>query len=278
MSKLSLSRAWEETTHVLAHEGRLLLPVALALFVLPGLLLNVSLPDVKADQLPEAGLWIAVAFIAFLVSLIGQLAVIRLSIEPHVSVGEAIVHGAKRLLPYVLSVLLWIVPLFLIGAALYGFLGPVVDPSGSGELAGGAGAAIGASLALIAITLIGTFLGIRLILSSAVASAENLGPTAIIRRSWALSRGNWWRLFVFLLLFVVAALCLILAVDSVATVVVRLFAADAGPRSLGGLIVSIVSQLVSAMLSVVFFVMLARLYAQRAEGEMVQPSVPSSGT
>ena len=49
MSKLSLSRAWEETMAVLAHEGRLVLPVALALFVLPGLILNASMP--AAEQI-----------------------------------------------------------------------------------------------------------------------------------------------------------------------------------------------------------------------------------
>ena len=37
MSKLSLSRAWEETTSVLARDGRLFVAVALALFVLPAL-------------------------------------------------------------------------------------------------------------------------------------------------------------------------------------------------------------------------------------------------
>ncbi len=52
---------------------------------------------------------------------------------------------------------------------------------------------------------------------------------------------------------------------------------DAGPRSLGGLLISIVSQLVSALLSVILFVMLARIYAQRVAGG-AQPSVPSSGT
>lgn len=261
---------------MVAVEGRLLLPVALALFVLPGLLLNVTIPVTKMDELPAAGAWIAVGLVAFLVSLVGQLAVIRLSIGPHVSVGEAITHALRRLPAYLIAVLVWVVPLLLVGTALYTFLGPAVDPSGTREVAGGSGAAIGASLALILLTIVGIFLAVRLMLSSAVASAENIGPIAIVRRSWELSRGSWWRLFIFLVLFGIGALCLLLAVDSIAAVLVRLVTDDAGPRSLGGLVISIVSQLVSATLSVVFFVMLARLYVQRAD--VGQASVPSSGT
>jgi hypothetical protein len=136
---------------------------------------------------------------------------------------------------------------------------------------------VAASLALIVLTIIGIFLAVRLMLSSAVASGENIGPIAILQRSWQLSSGNWWRLFVFLLLFGIGALCLIWAVDSVAGLLVRLIAEDAGPRSLGGLLIAIVSQLLSAALSVVFFVMLARIYVQRAAGGAAQPSVPSSG-
>ena len=165
--------------------------------------------------------------------------------------------------------------MLIVGSALYTFLGPAVDPAGTAQLP--TGAAVGASVALILLTALGAFLAVRLMLSSAVASAEDSGPIAIVRRSWALSSGNWWRLFLFLLLFVVAALCLILAVDTVTGLLVRAFVEDAGPRSLGGLVISIVSQLVSAALSVIFFVMLARIYAQRAGSDAAQPSVPNSG-
>lgn len=252
---------------VLARDGRLFLAVALALFVLPGLILNASMPEAEPTQLPPAGPWMAIGLVALLVSLVGQLATIRLAMEPHVSVGEAIVHGLKRLLPYIAATLIWLVPILLVGSGLYGFLAMNEShPS------------VAASVALIVLCVILAFVAVRLILSSAVASAEHAGPLAIIRRSWELSRGNWWRLFVFLLLFGIGALCLIYAVDSVAGLIVRMVAEDAGPRSLGGLIISIISQLVSALLSVVLFVMLARLYVQRTGGGAAYASVPSSGT
>lgn len=267
MPKLSLSRAWEETTRVLARDGRLLLAVALALFVLPGLVLDVSMPDAVAGALPPAGAWMAIALIALLVSLVGQLAVIRLSMEPHLSVGEAIAHGVRRLLSYVAAALLWILPILIIGSLLYDLAGVTsAHPS------------VAAALGLLVLTAIGVFLGVRLMISSAVASAEDIGPLAIIARSWRLSAGNWWRLFIFLVLFGIGALCLLLAIETVAGLLLRMIVEDSGPRSVGGLLVAIVSQLASALLSVVFFVMLARIYAQLAGRADAQPSVPSSGT
>ena len=223
MPKLSLSRAWEETTRVLAQDGRLFLAVALALFVLPGLILGVTVPETVTGELPPAGPWIAVAVVAVLISLVGQLAVIRLSMEPHMAVGEAIMHGLRRVLAYVAAALLWLIPILILGSGLYGVLAlNESHPS------------VAAAIALLVLTAVGIFLAVRLMLSSPVASAEEIGPLSILRRSWRLSRGNWWRLLVFLLLFAIGALCLLWAIDSVAAIFVHMVAEDAGPRSLGG--------------------------------------------
>lgn len=266
MSKLSLSRAWEETTSVLARDGRLFVAVALALFVLPGLVLNVSMPEAQPGEFPPAGPWIAVAVIAALISLVGQLAVIRLAMEPHVAVGEAISHALKRILPYIVAVLIWLVPILIVGSALYKLL-EVNQDQGS----------LGVAIALLALSFAGMFLAVRLMLSSAVASAEDAGPFAILRRSWELSKGNWWRLFCFLVLFGIGAIVLLWAIESVVGLLVRMAFDVSGPLTIGNLLIAIVSQLVSAVLSVIFFVLLARIYVQRSGGGTVQASVPSSG-
>lgn len=251
---------------MLARDGRLFVAVALALFVLPGLVLDVSMPDVVAGQIPPAGPWIGIGLVALLIWLVGQLAVIRLAMEPHVAVGEAIVHGLKRVVPYVLSALVWLIPILIVGSALSGFLEINRNhPS------------VAAALVLILLTIVAIFLAVRLMLSSTVASAEGVGPLRILHRSWDLTSGNWWRLFAFVLLFWTGALCLLWAVESVAGVVVRLVVEDSGPRSLGGLLVSIVSQLISALLSVACFVMLARIYVQLSRTAEPQASAPSSG-
>lgn len=251
---------------MLARDGRLFLAVALALFVLPGLVLDVSMPAMVPGQLPPAGPWIAIAAVALVIWLIGQLAVIRLAMEPHVAVGEAILRGLKRVVPYILSGFLWLIPILIVGSALSALLQVNQEhPS------------VAAAVALIVLTAGAIFLAVRLMLSSPVATAEHVWPLRILHRSWDLTRGNWWRLFAFVVLFWIGALCLVWAVDMAAGVLVRFIVEDAGPRSLGGLLVSIVSQLVSALLSVVCFVMLARIYVQLSGGGGAQASVPSSG-
>lgn len=268
MVGLSLSRAWDETKAVLGRDGRLFVAVALALFVLPGVILDITVPDAPAGQFPPAGPWMIIAVVAILISLIGQLAVIRLAMGPHLTVGQAIAHGGRRVLAYIAAVLLWSVPILLVASILFA----IVDGGGT-QAARGIGA-----LALLLLGIFGIFIAVRLILASAVAGAEPISPSAILRRSWALTGGNWWRLFLFLVMFAIGALVLVVAVQSVTTLIARMLLGGTGPMTVGGLLVAIASQLVSAIVSVGFFVMVARIYAQLAGASDAQPSVPSSGT
>lgn len=266
MAKLSISNAWDETKAILASDGKLIAAVALALFVLPGIVLDVIMPAAPAGEMPPAGPWLVVAIAALLCSMVGQLAVIRLALGPHVSVGEAIAHGARRLLPFLGAGLLWVIPLMIAGAALWIPLSAnPQNPSG------------GAALALLALAILGIFLAVRLLLMAAVASAERGGPVHILERAWHASAGNWWRLFGFLLLYAIGATVLIWAIGSVFGLVVRTLVGEISPGSVGGLIVAIVSQLVAAAVSVGFFVMCARIYSQAAR-DKAEVSVPSSGT
>jgi|GraSoiStandDraft_46_1057282.scaffolds.fasta_scaffold96560_2 hypothetical protein len=264
VAKLSISQAWDETKAVLTRDGKLIGAVALALFVLPGIVLDLVMPPAPAGQFPAPGPWMAVAAVAILISLTCQLAIIRLGMGPHLTVGDAIAHGARRLLPFVAAVLAWGAPLILVIAFLYASMAENSEkPSPA------------AALALIAIALVGIYLAVRFILMSAVASAENIGPLRILRRSWELSAGNWWRLFGFLLLFAAGALVLVWAVGAVTGLLSQLAFGSIAKMTPGGLIVIIVSQLVSALLYLTYFVMLARLYLQRSAG--AHAGVPSSG-
>lgn len=266
MTKLSISQAWDETRSILARDGKLIGAVALALFVLPGIVLNVAVPKLPAGQMREPGGWMLIALVVLLITLVGQLAVARLSLGPHIAVGEAITRGARRLPSYVGGFLIWSVPLLAVGSVLYSMSNPQ-SPNPS----------VPAAVGLLAVTALGVFISVRLIFLSAVAAAEGGGPIAILQRSWALSRGNWWRLFGFLLMLLIAALAAIWAVGAVVGVVAKLAFGDLDPLSIGGLIVVIVGQLLSAAISVVLVVMIARLYSQRTGSGAAQASVPSSG-
>jgi hypothetical protein len=121
------------------------------------------------------------------------------------------------------------------------------------------------------------FVGVRLIMSSSVASAEDVGPIMILKRSWRLTAGNWWPLFGFLLVFVVGAIISLMAVGSAVGVVVRLLVGTIQPLSAAALVLALVQSLVSAAITTLFAVMLARLYLQLT-GRDAQATVPSSGT
>ena len=266
MRKLSISQAWDESRAVLARDGKLIATVALALFVLPGIVLNLVMPRTPTPEMPRPNAWMLVALIPILISLVGQLSVVRLAMGPHVSVGEAIVHGARRLPSYLGAVLAWTIPFMFVGSVLYALVAR--DPQHP---------SLGAAIGLLVLTALGVFIAVRLILMSPVASAERAGPIAIMRRSWALSRGNWWRLFGFLVMFLIGALVLLFAVQSVTALIVRVVFHDISPLSVGGLLVSIVSQLVSGAVSVFLFVMLARIYVQLTNQAHVEATVPSTG-
>jgi uncharacterized membrane protein len=266
MTKLSISRAWDESRLVLARDGKLIGTVALALFVLPGIVLNVVMPRTPTTEMPRPNAWMVVALVPILISLVGQLSVVRLAMGPHVSVGEAIAHGGRRLLSYVGAVLAWTIPFMIVGSVLYAVVGR--DPQHPST---------GAAVALLALTIVGVFIAVRLIMMSPVASAEAAGPIAVIRRSWDLTKGHWWRLFGFLVIFLVGALILLFAAQSVSTLIARIFFHDISPLSVGGLLVTIVSQLVSGAVSVLLFVMLARIYVQLTERAQAEVHVPNSG-
>jgi hypothetical protein len=267
MGKVSISRAWDESRAILARDGKLIVPVALALLVLPGVAVNALFPEASALNTPQAVAWTVVLFIAFLVTFAGQLSIVRLAMGPHITVGEAIRHSAARVLPFIGAFLLWVIPIVVIASLPFQLIrqNPTHPP-------------LAASLGLLAVGILGFFLAVRLLLVGPVASAEHVGPPTILRRSWNLTAGNWWRLFGFLVVFAIGALILIWAVTSVVGVVARLTIGDISRGSVAGLLVVLIVQCVSAAVYSVLFVMEARIYTQLAGGGEAQPSVPSSGT
>ncbi len=249
MAKLSISRAWDETREVLKRDGRLLSIVAVALLALPSTVQTLVTPAVAPGELPPMGAWLAVLVISVLIGIAGQLAIARLAIGPETSVGEAIAHGARRLLPYLAAMLLWVVP-FVIAVYYTAQQMRGVNPS--------------LAIAILFLVLLGLmlFIAVRLITAIAVASAEPLGPIGILQRSWQLTSGNWWRLFGFLILFIIAVVCVMIAVGAIVGILVGILFGAPEPMSVSALIVALFTQLAIAVVTVVFLVMLARIYVQ----------------
>jgi hypothetical protein len=267
MSSLSISAAWDEAKAILARDGRLLATVALALVVLPQVILAVVGAPANAQATPVSKIvYAAVVLIGF----VAQIAFNRLAIGPSVRVSDAISQGLVRLLPVVLVLLVVVFVLGLIAALFVMLLGP------STFMARAAAGQPAASLILLLVVLIAlAFAIVQLVFP--IAAVETGNPIRLITRSWQLARGNYLRLLGFILIvFVGLAIVGLASALGVGSVIFILFGPP-NPGSMSALMIGLVAGILQGVFSVVTAVMLARIYVQLA-GREAQASVPSSGT
>ena len=166
---------------------------------------------------------------------------------------------------YLAAILIWIVP-FL--AVLFVLMN-MVRHANPNPLA---------VIAFFIVALAMLFVAVRLIVALAVGSAESVSPFGILQRSWTITAGNWWRLFAFLALFLVAAFCVMIATGAVIGTLVGLIIGPPHRLDLSALLITLLVQLAVSVVTAVFIVMLARIYAQLTGRADAQASVPSSGT
>lgn len=258
MRNLSVSTAWDESKLILARDGRLLTTVALALVAFPtavGALVN---PSGNYGLTTPGWLW-AVAFFVYLVVLTGQLSMIRLALGPSITVGGAIGHGLRRMPIYVgglFLVALGVLCLMIVAGLIFSLLGVRVTGATATNMN-----PIALAVALL-FSAIFIYFFVRLVLAAPVVDAEPVGPLAMIRRSWQLTNGHWWRLFGFVAAFFLGSAILMMAIESAAGVVIRLSIGSIEPLSTAALALALVRSLVSAGVTTLFVVMLARLYLQ----------------
>jgi hypothetical protein len=273
MAGLSISRAWDDTKSVVAHDGRLIASVALALVALPTALTSLIDPNGAASPSSPPAM-LALMVVASLAMLAGQLALIRLALGPSITVGAAIAHGLKRMPIYLLSAILVVLALMVLaipfGLAL-ALLGVPVD-SKTMPMTPAVTIVILLFIALV------VFIAVRMLMTAPVASAEEAGPVAIIRRSWTLTAGHWWHLLGFLLAFFIGAIVVLTAAKAATGTAAELLLGPIEPMSASALLGALVEAVANAAITGLFAVMLARIYAQLAGINEAQASVPSSGT
>jgi hypothetical protein len=273
MADLSISRAWDETKAIFARDGRLLAAVALALVVLPMVIVGLVVPSDPAEGGWYSGL---VQTAAALISLIGQLALIRLAIGPATTVGAAISHGIRRFpalfgasLLLVLLIILLLIPIVLILGA-----------TGSVDLADPARMTAGPATTAIVVVLgaAAVALSVKFLMTTPVASAEAAGPIAILKRSWSLTNGHYWKLLGFLLLLLVVAVVLMSAMGAIGGILGAIISPDLEVFSLGALVLALFVGAAQGIFTVLTAVMVARVYLQLSGREPADVSVPKSGT
>ncbi|MGI8705522.1 MAG: hypothetical protein ACR2JJ_06990 [Sphingomicrobium sp.] len=272
MAAFSISRAWDETKARIAADGRLMAIVAAALIALPTLVTGVLNPGRASD---DSSLWtVLVLFGAALLAIVGQLAIIRLAIGPSVSVAEAIGHGARRMPFYFLAGILIVIAMLIAGLPFLAVLFVAGVPlQGPGAFQSGLAILLG----LLYLALI-IFVAVRMLMASPVASEEAAGPIAILRRSWELTEGHWWRLFGFILMFLIGAIVALAAIGAAVGVTAVMLFGPLEPMSATALVVAIVDAVVNGAITLLLAVMLARIYLQLSGVDSLDVTVPRTGT
>ena len=270
MAKLSISKAWDETTAIVARDGKLITAVALALVVLPQLVVGLVSPPVPGAVTSFGRV---LGLVATLIALLAQLALVRLAIGPSTSVGEAIAHAGRRYpaafgaaLIVVCALALVVIPVTQILVSRGMLEMPVQGEPPPQSFVRYA----------LAILLLGLLLGAKLMMLMPVASSEKIGPINILKRSWNLTKGHYWPLLGLECLLVVTALIILFAAQTLGGIIAELMGGAIVPFSFSALILALSLALAQAGFMVVVTLMVSRIYLQLS-GKSVA-SVPSSGT
>lgn len=266
MRRLSISTAWDESKAIFARDGGLIISVALALIVLPQVVLAVVGAPVGAQANATSRL---IYFAVLCLGFAAQIAIIRLAVGPSVTVGEAIGQGMRRLPPVFLVLLVTLFVLaVLVGLLLLPLGAAGVTVMRSAETP--SPAAI--SMVLVVMALVFPFL--QLILP--VAAVETGNPLHLLKRSWELGRPQYWRLLAFVVIVIIGLGLAVLIAQIGASSAVVLLLGKPSPGSMSALLIGILAGLIQAAFTSVTAVMLARIYLQLA-GRGAETGVPSSG-
>lgn len=275
--KFDMGAAWNTATSLIGRNRDMILVVAGAFFFLPYLAATLLMPEAMSPQPanPEdmqammdsimqnyADYWWAMLII-FVMQGIGTLALlVLLTDRARPTLGDALKSGAKAFPSYFATNI-------LAGLGIVGAVGIVALPASLLSAASGPAAAVLAGFVMIPLIF---YLMIKFsLIMPAIAIDGILNPFAAIARSWRLTKGNSFRLFLFFVLLFVA----IVVVSVLATMVLGVvFAAIGGETELIGN--GIVASLVNAVFAVIFLAVLAGVHQQlvgnrpKAPGEVIE--------
>ena len=267
MGKLSISAAWDESKIILARDGGLMATLALALIVLPQVILAVVGSPVGTDATAITRL---VYFAVLCLGIAAQIALNRLAIGPSTTVKDAIGLGLTR----VLSVFAVLAVLLMVVAVLTAVISMALGAAGIATMSS-AGQPSPSLILILIVLMVLAFAVLQL--AFPVAAAETGNPILLAKRSWQLSRGHYWRLFAFVCLIFLGLGVVVVATQLGIGSVVVLLLGPPNPGSMSSLVIGLVAGLIQAAFTVVTAAMLARMYLQLAGRDGAQASVPSSG-
>ena len=252
--KFSMSEAWRDATAMMTANREVLLVVAAIFFLLPSLVPALVMPDLQQtmmadpqnasammnELLSEWGVALIVGGIVLLlaqiVGYLGMLALLRDTSRP--TVGEALKAGLAGLLPaigyYIVLVIGFVVVAFVVGLLV--------------AMSPGLGLVVALVCAVLAV-----YVMIKLSLALAVIVIEKVSnPIAAMSRSWALTKGNSFRLFLFFLLLGIVYIVISAVIGMIVGALVL---------ALGTSIALVVNGVISAILGTAFTVVIVAVVA-----------------
>jgi hypothetical protein len=242
--QLDLSRTWADAAAMIRTNMDIMFGLAGMFILLPRILTGWLLPEpvaknakptltdlLAANSEYMAAHWPSMALSAIVVA-VGSLALLALLIHrSHPTVADALRIALAALPGYILANLL----------------------QSAIVLAG-----------LFALVLPGLYLIARLICIAPVAAAESTrNPVTIMMRSFAMTRGNGWRILLLLAIILGVALVVTSAIGAVTGITVKLLL----PPELARLALIIVSALAETALAVVLLAVSASIYRQARDAE-----------
>jgi hypothetical protein len=259
--KLSIGQAWDEAKGVFRADGRAIIAIALALTVLPGAILETVSPS--NTRTTETPWW--VGLLGLLVALIGltsQIAISRIALGSSTTVGGALKLAFQRLPALFGALFLVALPFILLAfVALGGAINPNNVPPAQAAV-------------LLVLSLAGLFVLVRLLLMTPLAADRQDNSIALIRTAWSLSRGHFFKLLGLILLLMLVALLLMGALGGALSAVVLLAFGPIEAGNLSALLLALIQQGLGAAVSVLFVVLVCRLYLQATGGSAGSVSVP----
>jgi hypothetical protein len=263
MAGLSITKAWNESATFLKLHFGALFTIALAFVALPNIAMQALGPTPGTPgQPPEPGLWLLLVPLVLVLNVAASLAMSSLALGRMNVVGEAIGHGFRRCLPMLGAIAILMVALLVVLLPLMKLSGLTPDdfarpaPAKAGRLL----------LVMLLILAVGLFVAVRLLLMTPVAASERAGPLAIIRRSWALTAGHFWKLLGFLGLMIIVLVVVTMVITLILGLLIAAVAGPPQPGTTGGFVLALVGSLVNAAFVVVTTTLIARIYVQLSGG------------
>ncbi|WP_114520681.1 glycerophosphoryl diester phosphodiesterase membrane domain-containing protein [Altererythrobacter sp. ZODW24] len=263
--KLDFSKAWNTITSLIGGNKDVVMIVAGVFFFLPYLVVMLAMPEVTAvmqgqfgdTQDPDAMMaamqgafqsywWVFI--VLGIIQYLGTLSLLALFTDHNrPTVGEAIGIGAARLVPYFVTVILMGVAIAVI-AGLLATLGAVT------------GVGLVGFIAVMLAFVVAIYLFIKFSQVAPVMAIEGTSnPIKALSRSWALTKGNSFRILLFVLLIFIP----LFIITSIVSMIFGLGFA-AGGASVATIGNGLVAALMNAVSGAVGAAILAAIYRQLA--------------